>query len=650
MLIEFLIKFTYLTFKFRSPTSGGRTASLLMSLHDPAPSRIRHFSRKKTGKKSAPEEVRLLTYIKKNPFQSGAALATLYGVLVIFAYHFHIEYFPSFDLKSLASTVFAAAYTALFTLFVFSLSLFAPAYVIGTWGLDKQLESGQKHGNALQHRIVECFFLAFIIFLTICGIFFVVVDNNLPDWYLLLALPLVTTVWTLVAYFAISLARGVKANRSSYAEEKAGGADGNGAVAQDRGNAAEAAVSLAESGPAGLLTWSRVSFVFMMTCVATMELLSMAILFNMLRDSPYAENADDRLADLFVSLAWSGMILHLIGGYLVSAWRIPEFNPTHRVLSCIAALAAPVAASLFMGNPVLFFALTAMTTKYGNFRAAEMTVTNTACQIIENGGEKLCVKQNDGMNRLCNVHVLSRIGTESYLLVSYPGKKPLPETAKPTGTPAAKDGGSDSKKEASKKEPDASKWVLDVYLPSKEILGMRVDTTVRRFRKSRIVNGLGMGVSVCEVLPPAASHAPSPDPKEQTARLSLETELFEFDKYALKQDGNELLQKFAQDLAATDASAMTIKVIGHTDSIGMPYYNLQLSQMRAITVANYLQSYLQKPPHVIKQLNIDIQGVGPLQPKVADLNCPGRGAEKKRIHCFEPNRRVEVSATWEAGK
>jgi OOP family OmpA-OmpF porin len=110
------------------------------------------------------------------------------------------------------------------------------------------------------------------------------------------------------------------------------------------------------------------------------------------------------------------------------------------------------------------------------------------------------------------------------------------------------------------------------------------------------------------------------------------------------------LQKFAKDLAATDASTMMLKVIGHTDSIGTPYYNLQLSQMRAFTVANYLQSYLQKPPHVIKQLDIDIKGVGPLQPKVADLNCPGRGAEKKRIHCLEPNRRVEVAATWEAGK
>lgn len=596
-----------------------------MSQHDAAPGRIRHFSRKQTGKKSTPEEIWLLAYIKKNPFQSGAALATLYGVLVIFAYHFHIEYFPSFDLKSLASTVFAAAYTALFTLVVFSLSLFAPAYVIATWGLDKQLDDAQKNGKALQNRIVECFFLAFIIFLTICGIFFVVVDNDLPEWWMLIALPLVTTVWSVVGYFLKKLARAGKAGQSSHEGEKTG-------------------------VPAGLLTWPRVSFIFMMTCVATMELLSMAILFNMLRDSPYAENADDRLADLFVSLAWSGMILHLIGGYLVSAWRIPNFNPTHRLLSCIAALAAPVAASLFMGNPVLFFALTAMTTKYGNFRAAEMTVTNTACQIIENGGEKLCVKQGDGMNKLCNVHVLSRIGTESYLLVSYPGKKPSGAKARPTATSSTKDGNGHSQKKGSEKEPDAGKWVLDVYLPSKDILGMRVDTTVRRFRKSRIVNGLGTGMSVCEAPPSATAPAPSPGPKERTARLSLKTELFEFDKYALKPDGNALLQKFAEDLAATDTPSMTIKVIGHTDSIGKPLYNFHLSQMRAITVANYLQSYLQKRPHSVKELDIDIKGVGPLQPKVADLDCPGQGAGNERIHCLEPNRRVEVAASWEASR
>jgi outer membrane protein OmpA-like peptidoglycan-associated protein len=636
-----------------------------MSLHDPAPSRIRHFSRKQTGNKSAPEETWLLAYIKKNPFQSGAALATLYGVLVIFAYHFHIEYFPSFDLKSLASTVFAAAYTALCTLFVFSLSLFAPAYVIGTWGLDEQLGNEQKHGKTLQMQIFECFFLAFIIFLSICGVFFVIVDQGLSSWYLLFALPVVTILWIVVAYFLKKwLARAGQAGQSSCEEKETEGPDGDAAIALVRESTAEAAVVLAKSDPAveheagkqrraGLLTWSRVSFIFMMTCVAAMELLSMVILFNMLRDSPYAENTDDGLANLFGGLAWSGLILHAIGGYLVSAWRIPNLNPKHRLFSCITAFAAPVVVSLFLNNPALFFVLTAMTTKYGNFRAGEMTVTNTACRIIENGGEKLCVQQGDGMNKLCNVHVLSRIGTESYLLVSYPGKRRLAEEAEPNAAPSAKDDGGASQKKVDEKEIDATRWVLDIYLPSKEILGMRVDTTVRRFRKSRIVNGLGKGVSVCEGNPPAAPparSAPPQKPTERTARLSLKTELFEFNKYVLKADGNALLQKFAQDLAATDASTMTIKVIGHTDSIGKPNYNLQLSQMRAFTVADYLQSYLKKPPHVIKQLDIDIKGVGPLQPKVADLNCPGRGAEKKRIDCLEPNRRVEVAATWEVDK
>ena len=626
-----------------------------MSPHEPAPPRIRHFSRKQTAKKSVPEEVWLLAYIKKNPFQSGAALATLYGVLVIFAYHFHIEYFPSFDLKSLASTVFAAAYTALCTLVVFSLSLFAPAYVIGTWGLDEHLGNEQKDSGGLQKRIFECFFLAFAIFLTVCGIFFIVVDNEMPSWLLLPALPIVTTAWIVVGHFLKKLFGAGKTN-------------GDAPITPDKGNTAEGGVSLTKPEPAldqdsakqektGSLIWSRVSFIFMMTCVAAMELVSMAILLNMLRDSPYADNpADISLTSIFVGLAWSGMILHVIGIYLVSAWRIPDLNPKHRVFSCLTAFAAPVIVSFFLNNPVLFFALTAMTTKYGNFRAAEMTVTNTACQIIENAGEKLCVKQSDGMNKLCNVHVLSRIGTESYLLVSYPGKKTAAEKPGPGAASSAKNAGGASQKDEDKKEVDASKWVLDVYLPSKEILGMRVDTTVRRFRKSGIVNGLGTGVSVCPAppaAPPAAPPvrpAPPPEPKERTAQQSLKTELFEFDKYVLKPDGNALLQKFAKDLAATDASTMTLKVIGHTDSIGTPYYNLQLSQMRAFTVANYLQSYLQKPPHVIKQLDIDVKGVGPLQPKVADLNCPGRGAEKKRIHCLEPNRRVEVAATWEAGK
>jgi len=130
----------------------------------------------------------------------------------------------------------------------------------------------------------------------------------------------------------------------------------------------------------------------------------------------------------------------------------------------------------------------------------------------------------------------------------------------------------------------------------------------------------------------------------------VDTELFEFDKYVLKPAGSALLQRFAQDMAEKNASAMSIRVTGHTDSIGTPYHNLQLSQMRAITVATFLQTYLKKAPHEVKNLRIDFNGVGSLQPKLADENCPDRRYQKKKIACLEPNRRVEVTVTWEGAQ
>jgi outer membrane protein OmpA-like peptidoglycan-associated protein len=90
---------------------------------------------------------------------------------------------------------------------------------------------------------------------------------------------------------------------------------------------------------------------------------------------------------------------------------------------------------------------------------------------------------------------------------------------------------------------------------------------------------------------------------------------------------------------------MSIKVMGHTDSIGLPYHNLQLSQMRAIAVMNHLNAYLTKHARHL-HLDVAYYGVGPSQPQLADDRCPGRGAERNRVDCLEPNRRVEVTARW----
>jgi outer membrane protein OmpA-like peptidoglycan-associated protein len=591
----------------------------------------------------APEEHWLLAYIKKNPFQSGVSLATLYGVLVIFAYHFHIEYFPSFDLKSLASTVFAAAYTALFFLVVFSLSLFAPAYVIGSWGLEEQAEKAEDE-YALQRRIIESFAVAFVIFLIVCIVFLIVAINNLTEW-ILLGLPIATSICVAVVAWFIK-PEGALSEKESDRGHETPRADSTIALNKDIPDPAPVHPPTGKSGefwPA-LRTHieKRKSFILTMCFVALMEALSMIIVLYMMYDTPEAK-AKDLTWGVFFKLALSGAILHFIGAYLVSAWRNPAMKPAHRGFSLAAALAAPVFVASVIGTPVLFFALTAMTTKYGNFHVAEMTLTNTGCRIVENGGEHLCVKQSDGTNKLCNVHVMSRIGTETYLLVSSPGKKKAAVDAK-----------------------DPAKWVLSVYVPSKEILGSWADAPERHFDKANIVTAQGNTLSVCDTVPAAAPARPSTPPAapvpppavplppkgngDNVERLLPTKTMFQFNKYDLTPDGIRDLQTFADGLAGKHATSMSIRILGHTDSIGQPYYNLQLSQMRAITVRNFLEAYLHDRRHEVRNLNIDFNGAGLTQPALVDGSCPGKGADEKRIDCLKPNRRAEVVATWVGGE
>ena len=636
-----------------------------MSSYDRILLGTKRFPNNRAPKPSAPEDHWLLAYIKKNPFQSGIAMATLYGVLVIFAYHFHIEYFPSFDLKSLASTIFAAAYTALLFLAVFSLGLFAPAYAIGSWGLDEPAGGNAEEKVSLQRRIMKSFGLAYVIFLAACLVFLAVIGLDLWVGFLFLSLPLIASICVLVVE-----RRPANSSATTPPTRSANAAD-----QAPETPAEDPKITLDKDEPqpgwrkragAAVATfwsfiWSPLKrhapFIGTMCFVAFMEVFSIMILFYMLYDSPELKASAttwDVLLTLVGKLMWSGFFLHAIGAYLVSAWRNPEMKPAHRGFSFAAALAAPVLVSGVIGKPVLFFALTAMTTKYGNFRAAEMTLTNTGCRIVESGGDRLCVRQSDGTNKVCNVYVMSRIGTETYLLVSSPGRKKA---------------ALDAAKAAKASPPGPAKWVLNVYVPSKEILGSWMDTPERHFDKDNIVAALGKTPSVCDAVAPSAAPAPPATPPtapvppvppaapvppkddgSNVERLAPVRTMFGFDKYDLTQDGMAALRTYADGLVAKKAASMSIRVVGHADSIGQPYHNLRLSQMRAITVRNYLQTYLQNSSNAATNLNIDFNGAGTTQPLLADEKCPGKGANEKRVACLQPNRRAEVVATWAESK
>jgi outer membrane protein OmpA-like peptidoglycan-associated protein len=195
-------------------------------------------------------------------------------------------------------------------------------------------------------------------------------------------------------------------------------------------------------------------------------------------------------------------------------------------------------------------------------------------------------------------------------------------------------------------------WVREVYIPAKDILGIKIDSSIRYFSKPAILEAAGKSISRCTAVPLAAPANPTSPPstpagsaKEPTANLDNSRELFAHDEFRLSAEGKVALEKFAQELVKKNATGALIKILGHADQTGSPYHNLQLSQLRAIAVANFLQTSLKD-----LDVSIDFQGVGDSRLKLDDNKCPGKNIEQQRISCLGPNRRVEVSATWQGKK
>ncbi|TDQ56152.1 SmpA/OmlA family protein [Mesocricetibacter intestinalis] len=107
--------------------------------------------------------------------------------------------------------------------------------------------------------------------------------------------------------------------------------------------------------------------------------------------------------------------------------------------------------------------------------------------------------------------------------------------------------------------------------------------------------------------------------------------LFDFDKDQLTEEGRRIIADVANELKAS--KAQQVRVSGFTDRLGAEDYNLKLSQRRAETVRNLLQSHGVKAP-------ISAVGLGKAQQIKACSNESGQALRD----CLKPNRRVEIKA------
>ncbi|RCX30174.1 OmpA family protein [Thioalbus denitrificans] len=113
--------------------------------------------------------------------------------------------------------------------------------------------------------------------------------------------------------------------------------------------------------------------------------------------------------------------------------------------------------------------------------------------------------------------------------------------------------------------------------------------------------------------------------RDDTLKLTLDSEVsFDYDSDRIKPAFRSTLDKLADVLRKYDRTV--VHVVGHTDSTGSAEYNQRLSERRASSVANYLQSRGVDPSRV------RYEGRGESEPRDTNATEAGR----------QLNRRVEI--------
>lgn len=126
---------------------------------------------------------------------------------------------------------------------------------------------------------------------------------------------------------------------------------------------------------------------------------------------------------------------------------------------------------------------------------------------------------------------------------------------------------------------------------------------------------------------------PTPAPVvAQPRTLSLSADaLFAFDSAVLSDAGQRRLDVLVAELDAA-GTPTSISITGHSDRIGSDHYNLELSQRRARSVADYLIA------HGLPTTAVSAHGHGEREP-LSDCHQASRDA---LIACLAPDRRVEI--------
>ena len=381
----------------------------------------------------------VVDYFKKNPIISISASLTFIGLMSIYAYHTHIEYSPAFDLKSLASIIFSSAYVGLSLFVACSIVIFIPAIIIGAWFIPADGKDAQE----VMRHLVGFFFIAGTGFYGLCLFIFLSVLVDLAPsallWLIIVCLLTYLLCKKVFSQVQAYLARAYADNRP----------------AKWRGWSTRRAWSIvcAVWTPWYKDNSSIVKRALAMAFVCMLQIFPLQTYWIFMRNAPGIDDDNINWIAVLQQLLLAGIIIQVIGAYVVTSWRRADMRPSHKLYSAMACLCTPLLITFFGGNAPFLPATIARILKIGNFATTEITLTPAGCDVVADRTESPCDKDPAKKNKIYGAYVMSRIGTETYL------KIPIPEP---------------------KKARNNVFW-RDICVPSKEIMGLEMDLSKRYY-------------------------------------------------------------------------------------------------------------------------------------------------------------------------
>jgi outer membrane protein OmpA-like peptidoglycan-associated protein len=177
---------------------------------------------------------------------------------------------------------------------------------------------------------------------------------------------------------------------------------------------------------------------------------------------------------------------------------------------------------------------------------------------------------------------------------------------------------------------------LDLALPTYALVAGDQKFLVQYDLQANAIPFVGQfGVRPLAVRPsgPTAARSGEFDAKKPSIVTLVWTESFEFNRTALSPEVRARIDSDVMPKLKDFAEIRYINVNGHSDLLGSPTYNQQLSEKRAEVVRAYLVA------QGASAEKIEVFGYGKTLPITS---CRGERGRRAMIECLAPNRRVQI--------